>query len=374
MLLKEIPFIQHNPLIPLPGGNNRNNNGIGNEEGTAIKRFIVSADQQTTTNQNNIDGSINVTLSESTNNTANTSSTALVPLENVVANNTNTTVNFEDENYNLRALSSTYYNSIDDKIIVTNGIPDKGTGLIRISIRNAGNSGGIGDDDNLGEDGMAVESPPKLENSAGQASNNSPTKVRDIEVDISKLQVTKDVNTNSTLFESVVGTSVFVTHPKSSNDTGESENEQGVDLPLVDTQDEDEVMDASTAVNSNNTQLQNEEGSVLHLRLVDQYGTILTLTFSYPSLHPTSSLSTSLHPTSNNNTSFLLPLQKYTTNYQLNPHPGSIIENTNSICFPTNNSSVVFALNPHLYCVDFGTNAYNGESGDGNGEGWIRES
>jgi len=369
MLLKEIPFIQHNPLIPLPGGNNRNNNGIGNEEGTAIKRFIVSADQQTTTNQNNIDGSINVTLSESTNNTANTSSTALVPLENVVANNTNTTVNFEDENYNLRALSSTYYNSIDDKIIVTNGIPDKGTGLIRISIRNAGNSGGIGDDDNLGEDGMAVESPPKLENSAGQASNNSPTKVRDIEVDISKLQVTKDVNTNSTLFESVVGTSVFVTHPKSSNDTGESENEQGVDLPLVDTQDEDEVMDASTAVNSNNTQLQNEEGSVLHLRLVDQYGTILTLTFSYPSLHPTSSLSTSLHPTSNNNTSFLLPLQKYTTNYQLNPHPGSIIENTNSICFPTNNSSVVFALNPHLYCVDFGTNAYNGESGDGNGEG-----
>jgi len=366
-MMKEVPFIQHNPPIPLPGCDN----GVDNEEGTVIKRFIVSADQQQTTNQNNIDGSINITLSESTTNT-NTSSTALVPLENTTNNNTTSTINFEDENYNLRALSSTYYNTIDDTIIITNGIPDKGTGLIKISIRNAG-SGGIGDDDNLGgEDVGMVESPSKLAENNLRKPNNSTTQegTRDIEVDISKLQVTKDVNTNSTLFESVVGTSIFVTHPKSSNGGttgGESENEQGVDLPLVDTQDEDD-MDTSSAVNNNDNaqQQQQEEGSVLHLRLVDQYGTILTLTFSYPSLNPTSSLSTSLN-TSNNNTSFLLPLQKYTTNYQLNPHPGSIIENTNSICFPTNNSSVVFALNPHLYCVDFGAN--NGGESEGGKRG-----
>ena len=331
--MKEIPFIQHNPLIPLPGGNNRNN-GVGNVEGTAIKRFIVSADQQKqTTNQNNIDGSINITLSESTNNTTNTSSTALVPLENgATTNNTKTsTVNFEDENYNLRALSSTYYNTIDDTIIVTNGIPDKkGTGLIRISIRNAGNSSGIDGDYNLGgEDVDMMESPTKLDENNGQHQTNNNTSTtqegtRDIEVDISKLQVTKDVNTNSTLFESVVGTSIFVTYPKSSSSNGttggENENEEGqgvVDLPLVDTQDEDEVMDASSAVSNNNTQQQQKENSLLHLRLVDQYGTILTLTFTYPSLHPSinptspnpNSLNQSLHPTNNNNSSFLLPLQ-----------------------------------------------------------------
>jgi len=353
--MKEIPFIQHNPLIPLPGGNIRD--GVDKED--TVKRFVVSADQQTTTK--NIDGSIYVTLSEANN--TNTSSTALVPLENTSTNNTTSTINFEDENYNLRALSSTYYNSIDDTIIVTNGIPSNGTGLIQISIRNAGNSVGIGGGEyNLGgEDGMVVESPIKLENNAGQTNNKSQEGTRDIEVDISKLQVTKDINTNSTLFESVVGTSIFVTHPTSSSNggtAGESENEQGVDLPLVDTQDEDD-MDTSSTTNKNDNHQQKNEGSLLHLRLVDQYGTILTLTFSYPNLLPTSP-----NPTNNNNSSFLLPLQKYTTNYQLNPHPGSIIENTNSICFP-NESSVVFALNPHLYCVDFGDNANNEESGDG---------
>ena len=193
--MKEIPFIQHNPLIPLPGGNNRD--GVGNES-TEIKRFIVSADQQTT--NHNIDGSINITLSEYNSNNTNTSSTALVPLENSSTNTKTSTVNFEDENYNLRALSSTYYNTIDDTIIVTNGIPNKGTGLIQISIRNTGSGDvGVGGYNLGGEDVGMVESPTKLENNGQQQpNNNSSTKqgVRDIEVDISKLQRTKDINTN----------------------------------------------------------------------------------------------------------------------------------------------------------------------------------
>ena len=336
--MKEVPFIHHHTPFPLgsSGGtssaststrrfiaslNHNANNNDGNKiklgEGGAIGVFLTNADKGNNAN------------SYATNNGDNSSSSlALVPVENkhggtngffgTSSNNKQggttaaaaaaVTTDSQEESYTLRGSSSIHYSARDNRLVCTNGVAGK-RGTIHISIRDAGGSnsgtGGGGSSDN--------KSIPKIT-------------VSDVEVDLSSVMDEK--MGGSSLFEGSVGTACFVTH-SSTSPSNEDET----------TRTQDVNMDSTTSADGGG-----QSSSFLHLRTVDPYGTVLSLSFSYPDMTPI--LSTTK--------SFVLPLSPKggEMNHQLNPHPGSSLE-LNQVCFPTANT-VVFALNPHLYCVDLG--------------------
>ena len=295
--MKEIPFQQHHPLLPLPsnkegdgqiGGINKGGSGGGSIK---TKRVVVSIKNTHDASNNDDDDNtlIGLHLSEEIiiNNSNND---ALVP---VVQNNdgtaaTTNTNNFDtqqdrEESYaHKRALTSLHYSSMDDCFITTRSNPYN-NGIIHISIRNSGGSG-------------------------GKSSSLDEKKCCDLQVDITSILQTK-VNGSSLFDSTIVGTSVHV---------------------------------------DNNSNL-------LHFKLVDTYGTLLLLSLDYPTLSIPKM-----------QTSFLVPFTIKGGNHHaaLNPHPGSTIEN-NQVCFPTADT-VVFALNPHLYCVDLGLLYYDGSSSTNN--------
>jgi len=313
--MKEVPFVQHHPLISLPPKNGQcggggavvggtKNNGVTNND-KARRVYIASVNHGVATGGS---GAIGVTLTQANANNAASSSTALVPTDlsqngnNASRSSSSPTtipMDAQEEAYALRGLSSIHHDQKDNRIICTNGVAGR-RGVVRVSIRDAGGT------------------------PSGATDGKEENAVQDVEVDLSSIMDEK-VNASSLFEGPIVGTSVFVTH--SSNDEASGTEGDDMDMP-------------------------SPQQSHLHVRTVDPYGTILSLTFSYPTMTP--------YPTS----SFLLPLSPHhgTGQHDLRPHPGSLIENCNQVCFPTP-WTVVFALNPHLYCVDLQNNLGDDNTG-----------
>ncbi|KAL3772607.1 hypothetical protein ACHAWU_002513 [Discostella pseudostelligera] len=254
----------------------------------------------------------------------------------------------------LRGLASMHHCSIDNRFIFTTGIVGTKKGLIRISIKD----NDVLDDDDEEEEGikmmMTTLAPP-----------DNICRVRD--VDLSSLFESKRKDGVKLLDSTIVGVAVFVVpHPGPSSPS--SSGRQDGDGSDWDGERMEEDDDNSMANVVGNTTQQ----SVLYLRAVDMYGTVLTLALSYPSLEPINDDNTTV-TVGGAYSSFLLPLSPTTTTttgvgsssssrstLRLLPHPGSTIE-YNQVCFPTP-STVVFALNPHLYCVDFGSGGFKRSS------------
>eukprot|EP01082_Thalassiosira_pseudonana_P014250 g12920.t1 g12920 contig7:458423-464320(-) len=331
--MKEIPFLQLHEPVALSSPPNTNTSstrsiGLGGNRGSEghNKRYVAvlsgassseTASHASSSGGGGADGTalgISLVDASSTESSVSSStSTALVPIDDANTNNhqfttsTNDTSNNndhddEEETYHLRGLASTTYSSNDNVIICTNGIAGK-KGLVRISVRDTG--------------GDVMQGETSSANSANGTSNGG--RNTDVEIDLSQLMKKKSSD-GSNLFESPVGTSCFVIQHSNTDDGGRMET------------------------------------TILHLRSVDAYGSVLSLTLSYPQLKPSSSSS-----------SFLLPLTPPKA-YQ-HPHPGSCIE-INQVCFPTP-TSVVFALNPHLYCVDFGVDGGRFVSANGRVKGAV---
>ncbi|KAL7435955.1 hypothetical protein ACHAXH_003008 [Discostella pseudostelligera] len=241
----------------------------------------------------------------------------------------------------LRGLASMHHCSIDNRFIFTTGIVGTKKGLIRISIK---------DNDFLDDEEEGI-------NLTSEALPNNICRFRD--VDLSSLFESKRKDGVKLLDSTIVGVAVFVvSHPGASSPS--SSGRQDVEGGNWD----DERMEEDDDNNNNNMAkvvVNTTQQSVLYLRAVDMYGTVLSLALSYPSLEPINDYANTTVGGAASS-SFLLPLSPTTTTCMgsgsssrstLLPHPGSTIE-YNQVCFPTP-STVVFALNPHLYCVDFGS-------------------
>ena len=348
--MKEIPFLQHHPLLPLPGG--VGSNGRSSTSSVARRRRVVASldHQRGATNDDTSgalgDGSIGVLLTEQQWRTGGgddgpaATSTALVPLqlddglEAPRFDNATLRLDAGDESSAalLRGLSSVHYSQVGDRVVCTSGL---------LSAEGSGGGGGGGCTvlRISARDYAGVSS----RNASGDSSRDYQHHgCRDLEVDLSPLMKNQGVSRNGgpngvlpngTSFEGpIVGTACFVTHPQIINN--EASSEEGGEIMMMD--------DASTS-----------SQSYLHVRMVNLHGTILSLAFSYPDLSPAVT-----------NNSFLLPLSLLKDNNNLlRPHPGSSIE-YNQVCFPTP-TTVAFALNPHLYCVDLGDCTGEGSSNGG---------
>lgn len=179
-----------------------------------------------------------------------------------------------EEPHRLRGLASTHYSSFDRTWISTHGIPGRAARLA-ISL----NAAAAGDDDVPQTTTAEVDLSPLFRSTLPCGGPNDP------------------------LFQSPVGTACFVVRGRPRNQDGGGDG-----------------------------------GDVLHLHAVDAMGTVLKLTWAYPSLTPSSSAPSMVRP-------LVVPPR-------LTPHPGSNAE-ASQVCFPTE-TTVVFSLMPHLYCVDFG--------------------
>ncbi|KAL9189233.1 hypothetical protein ACHAXT_011723 [Thalassiosira profunda] len=269
--MKEAPLINHHPLLPLPGASTGGGDG-GAAGWKEVRRVVASIRAPDTVGDDAPSPAVGVVLTEQydgrPNNLNEATSTALVPAD-TAGSTTNINSGFaspvvpdpQEEIHALTGLASVRHS--DGRAIVTGGMAGQ-KGVIRLSLRDTGESSGLG-----AQDGA-----------------------QDVDIDLTIL-----AHGGTAGFESpAVGAACFLTRE--------------------------------------------DEGSVLRLRAVDLYGTVLSLAFAYPDLIPLS------------DQSFLLPLSP---KEGLHPHPGASVE-VRQVCFPTP-TTVIFALNPHLYCVDLGGHA-----------------
>ncbi len=262
-----------------------------------------------------------------------------------------------------------HHNPKDNRYIFTNGIIGIGTNkkkkntgrVIRISIQD----NDVHDNDTCSNISADIEKEEKVDDD----NNSSICRVRD--VDLSSVFDTKCSSTNGVnLLDSIVGVATFVvttTDQRRQNGNNDGE-EEGIMMNYA----ED---DAAVLPEGGSTTTK----SILHLRAVDIHGTVLSLALSYPSLEPI--LDDDNVDGYSSSSSFLLPLsptiittrtantnvdrrqrQHHLQRRRLLPITGSTID-YNQVCFPTSNT-VVFALNPHLYCVDLGSVGGGGSSGE----------
>ena len=220
------------------------------------------------------------------------------------------TVAGDAEDSHLRGLTSVHRSKRDGRLVFTSGVPGR-PGMIRIAATAGGGAAG-GEDDGANGRGTSLD------------------------VDVSSLL--SDVTGGSSappLFDRPVGTAAFVVE---ATDRAPAVG-GGVGLDDGD----DDVDDAGRS-----------PSLLLVLRMVDARGSVLSLSLSYPQMAPIPG------------GSFILPLSPPRDGgggrrSSPRPHPGSSVE-CNQACFPTS-SAVVFAMNPHLYCVDLGHGGSGGVGG-----------
>jgi len=327
MLTKEIPFLISNPPLPLAASSSSNDDrggGVGGRhreqhQNNRRSMAVAVADVAENRNDNNATVAkkmIGLRLIEksSSTNTSNYSTSAAAGCNN----------NVDDGSLASRGMTSTFYSKVDNRTIITNGIAGKSS-VIQLSI--------IGD-------------KTKEKISAGGKEEGAVAVCHSLEIDLSSLLDSTSSHgggngfgsgssSSMTMFDRVMGTSVYVTHPTTPPSTTQRRGGEGGSSD--DGWEPWEGNDTPPTSSTTTTPL-------LHLRMIDIYGTIVSLTFTYPDMKPHDSSS-----------SFLLPLSAPSSGL-CRPHPGSIIETPNQTCFPTV-TTVVFALNPHLYCVDFGNSS-----------------
>jgi hypothetical protein len=216
----------------------------------------------------------------------------------------------DDSRCDIRGLTSVHCSKFDGRLIFTTGVPGRGLGVVRVTSKDAGG----GDD---ADDGWAKEMDAPYS----------------FDVDISLLMDGGGRAGSAAMpsFDRPVGTAAFVTGggrpPRAPSPSANADEDD--DDPVV-------------------------RSLLLHLRLVDAFGSVLSMAFTYPGMRPAIG------------GSFLLPLapprmgggggsgsgRRPSSSSSLRPHPGSSVE-YNQACFPTP-CTVVYAMNPHLYCVDLG--------------------
>ncbi|KAL3822134.1 hypothetical protein ACHAXA_011912 [Cyclostephanos tholiformis] len=308
-LMAEIPLVIHCPPLPLPLAT------TGWEE--EIRRRSISSGSSRAV----------VHYAAIRNNRAAVGATTVIGVEltesTVYDGRRHSDASEDDYRCDFRGLTSVHHSKSDDRLIFTSGVPGRGMGVIRVTVSDAGGDGGNG-----GNGG------PASVGGEGGGGMKEKDILSSFDVDISSLMDGGGRGSAAPSFNRPVETAVFVTSsscppltlPQSGNTVANEEDDN----------DNDPVA----------------RWFVLHLRMVDASGSVLSLSFAYPEMSPAPG------------GSFLLPFsppkrvggggsgRRASSSSSLRPHPGSSVE-YNQACFPTP-STVVFAMNPHLYCVDLG--------------------
>lgn len=327
--MREIPLLISNPPLPLASSpssvissssfNDNRGGGVGgtHQQKQHCRSVAVLAAASAGVDDNVIDnsGKNNATIATKMIWLQLIEKSSSVNNDNYIAVGCN---NDDDGSLAYRGMTSTCYSRVDNRTIITNGIAGR-SDIIQLSIIDSKST------ENMSEvrEGEAVCHSLEIDLSslldsamAGVTANNSSH---------------GGSGSSMTMFDRVMGTSVHVSNPPTASSIQQRRGDGGNDGWEPWKGNYDTPISTSTSSTS----------PLLHLRMIDIYGTIVSLKFTYPDMKPVAS--------------FLLPLQSAAAGLCC-PHPGSIIETVNLACFPTV-TTVVFALNPHLYCVDFGNSS-----------------